>query len=175
MAGKPALRIGLVAAGYIGALLVASAVVAIRVANTSGPEAQAASGMYAFGDAFLFIAVFGMLALFPTGAALYWLRAFRRFWVVVGVLALSVAITGAAAAILFAVGRHADASSSLGAWAMFSVLRILLAPILLPAWLVGAFFAPCRSPRIALLVAAALELLVVAFAVVVWFVPLLFQ
>ena len=35
------LKVGIVAAGYIGAFLVASAVVAIRLANTRGADAQA--------------------------------------------------------------------------------------------------------------------------------------
>ena len=48
---KPSLKVAVVAGGYIVAFLMASAVVAIRVANTSGPDAQASSGMYTFGDA----------------------------------------------------------------------------------------------------------------------------
>jgi hypothetical protein len=90
---RAALKIGLIAAGYAGALLVASATVAIRVASTNGPDAQASSGMYAFGDSYLFIAVFGGLALVPTGALLYYLRPFRRFSVVLSGFGLVLAIT----------------------------------------------------------------------------------
>lgn len=67
---KPFLKSGVVAVGYIAAFLIASAAVGVRLANTSGPDAQASSGMYAFGDALLFVAVFGVAALVPTGAAL---------------------------------------------------------------------------------------------------------
>ena len=172
---RPALRIGFVAAGYVGAFLVASVAVSVRVAATSGPDAQASSGMYAFGDTYLFIAVFGLLALVPTGAALYFLRPYRPVWIALSALGLCVAITGVAAAVLFAIGRDAVAPSALAAWASFSVLRILLAPILAPAFLVVALFTPSRYPRFALLTATALELAVVAFAGVVWFVPLFFQ
>jgi hypothetical protein len=168
----PGLRTGFVAAGYVGAFLIASAAVAIRVASTSGPDAQASSGMYAFGDAYVFVAVFGLLALVPTGAALYFLRPYRRVWVVLSALSLCVAITGVAAAALFALGRHAAAPSALATWASLSVLRILLAPVLAPAFLVVALFSPHRFPRFALLAATAMELAVVAFAVLVWFVPL---
>jgi hypothetical protein len=63
-----------VTAGYVAAFLMASAAVAIRVASTSGPDAQASSGMYAFGDALLFVAVCGVAALVPTGVALFFLR-----------------------------------------------------------------------------------------------------
>ena len=171
----PLRRIALVAVGYVGALLIASVVVAIRVAATSGPDAQASSGMYAFGDAYLFIAVFGVLALVPTGAALYFLRPYRPVWIALSSVGVCVAITGVAAAVLFALGRDAAAPSTLAAWASFSVLRILLAPILAPAFLVVALFTPYRFPRLALLAATAMELAVVAFAGVVWFVPLFLQ
>jgi len=171
----PLRRIALVAVGYVGAFLIASVVVAIRVATTSGPDAQASSGMYAFGDAYLFIAVFGVLALVPTGAALYFLRPYRPVWIALSSVGVCVAFTGVAAVVLFALGRDTAAPSALAAWASFSVLRILLAPILAPAFLVVALFTPYRFPRLALLTATAMELAVVAFAGVVWFVPLFLQ
>ncbi len=104
---KPIFKIALVAGGYVAAFLMASAVVAIRVANTSGPDAQASSGMYAFGDAVLFVAVFGVAALVPTGAALFFLRPYRRVWTALSASGLAVAVTGIAAAVLFALGRSA--------------------------------------------------------------------
>ena len=75
---KAFFKVGVVAIGYSAAILLASAAVAIRVANTSGPDAQASSGMYAFGDALLFVTVFGISALVPTAAALGFLRPYRR-------------------------------------------------------------------------------------------------
>ena len=170
---RAALKIGLIAAGYAGALLVASATLAVRVASTSGPDAQASSGMYAFGDSYLFIAVFGVLALVPTGALLYYLRPYRRFSVVLAGFGLVLASTGVAAVMLYALGRDAAAPSFLAAAASFSVLRILLAPVLAPALLVVAMLTPHRFPRIALLTATFAELTVVAYAAFVWFLPLL--
>jgi len=172
---KPVFKLGLVAAGYVAAFLVASAVVAVRIANTSGPDAQASSGMYAFGDAYLFVATFGVLALVPTGAALYWLRPYRQFWVALSALGLGIAITGAAAGILFALGRHAEASSTLGAWASASVLRILFSPVLTPAFLVAALVTPYVGPRRVLFAATVVELAVVVYAGLVWFLPLFFD
>jgi hypothetical protein len=104
---KPFLEIAVVAGGYVVAFLMASAAAAVRVANTRGPDAQASSGMYAFGDALLFVAVFGVSALVPTGAVLFFLRPYRHFWIVLSALGLAVAFTGVTAVILFAVGRHA--------------------------------------------------------------------
>lgn len=171
---KPFLKSVVVAGGYIAAFLVASAAVAVHVAKTSGPDVQAASGMYAFGDTVFFAAVFGVLALVPTGAALFFLRPYQQFLKVLSALGLAVAITGIAAAILFAVGRHAT-PSPLATWAGISVLRILVAPLLALTFLVGTVFSPHRSSRFAFLVATILEIAVSVYGGFVWFVPLLFH
>ena len=70
-------KLGLVIGGYVAACLIASGVVYVWVLFTQGPIAQASSGMYAFGDLLLFIVIFGVLALIPTGLAVYFL--FRKF------------------------------------------------------------------------------------------------
>jgi hypothetical protein len=171
----PARRIGLIAGGYVGAFLVAAAAVAISTANRTVADAQASSGMYAFGDALLFIAVFGLLALVPTGGLLYVLRPYRGLWVVLSAMALSVAITGAAAASLFALGRDATPQSALANWAAFSILRILLTPVLAPALLVSGLLSPYRFARFALLTATVVEVAVGAYAGFVWFSPLFFH
>ena len=171
---KPRLKVVVIAAGYVAAFLVASAAVAIRVATTSGPDAQASSGMYAFGDTLLFVAVGGVAALVPTGGALFFLRPYRRFWTVLSALGLAVAVTGAGAAILFAVGRQA-APSGVATWAAFSVLRILLAPLLALTFLVCTILSPHRFSRLAFLAATVLEAAVSAYGGAVWFVPLFFQ
>jgi hypothetical protein len=171
---RPLFKGGLVACGYIAAVLLASAAVAIRIATTSGPEAQASSGMHAFGDALLFTAVFGVGALVPTGALLVFLRPYRRFWTALASLVLTVAITGVTAVVLFAVGRQSG-PSPLATWAGLSVLRILVAPLLALAFLVCAVLSPHRSPRLTLLAGAALETAVSAYGGFVWFVPLFFD
>jgi hypothetical protein len=171
---KPLVKSTLVAGGYMAAFLMASAAVAIHEANTNGPDAQAASGMYAFGDALLFVAIFGVSALVPTGAALFFLRPYRSFWTVLSALGLAVAVTGVAAAVLFTVGRNA-APSPLASWAAFSVLRILVSPLFALAFLVGAILAPPRSPRFPFLAATVMEAVVSTYGGFVWFVPLLFQ
>jgi hypothetical protein len=71
---KSFVKFGVVLAGYLAAVMAASAAVAVRVANTSGPDAQASAGMCVFGDGLLFVAVFSAVAIFPTGLALYFLR-----------------------------------------------------------------------------------------------------
>jgi hypothetical protein len=71
------MKLGLVRGGYLGACLVASGGVYVYQFFTQDPAAQASAGMNAFGDRILFAGVFGVLALFPTSLALYFL--FRRF------------------------------------------------------------------------------------------------
>ena len=164
-------KVSLIACGYVGAFLLASAVVAVRVAATSGPVAQASSGMYAFGDAVVFAGVFGVVALVPTGAGLFFLRSFRQFWTVLATFGLAVACTGLAATIFYAVGRGA-APSLIATLAMVSVLRILIAPLLALMFLVCTVFAPRRTPRFALLAATLIEAAVTAYAAAIWFLPL---
>ncbi len=165
---KPTVKVGLVAGGFVASFLVASAAVAIRVASTSGPDAQASSGMYSFGDSALFVTVFGVAALVPTAGALYLLRPYRRFWTVLSGFAVLVAVSGAVAAILFVVGRHAVGPSTLATWASLSVLRILVAPLLALVFLLAGEAAPHRSPRLALLAAAFVEVAVCACGGFVW-------
>src|SRR5262249_28307927 len=70
---RPLVQFGLVAGGYAAALAIAAAVVAVRVVESSGPVAQASSGMYAFGDLLTFLAVFGAASLVPTALGLFFL------------------------------------------------------------------------------------------------------
>jgi len=70
-------KLGLVIGGYVTACLVASGAVYVNQLFTQDAASQASAGMYAFGDVILFIGVFGVLALIPTGLALYFL--IRKF------------------------------------------------------------------------------------------------
>ena len=70
-------KLGLVIGGYVLACLIASTVVYVWQLFTQDASAQASAGMYAGGDFLLLIAVFGVLALFPTGLALFFL--IRKF------------------------------------------------------------------------------------------------
>ena len=70
-------KLGLVIGGYVAACLIASGVVYVYQLFTQGAASQASAGMFAFGNFILFVGVFGILALFPTGLALYFLL--RKF------------------------------------------------------------------------------------------------
>jgi hypothetical protein len=167
---KPLQKVGLVAGGYIVCFIMAFAAVAVHAAITASSAGQATGGMYAFGDTILFIAVFGVSALVPTGAALVFLRPYRSFWIALSALGAAVAVTGIAAAILFAVGRN-ESASRLATLAQLSVLRILVAPLLALAFLLCAVLSPRGTPRRALLTSAGVEMAVSAYGAAVWFIP----
>jgi hypothetical protein len=167
-------KVGVVAVGYLAALLIGFAAVAIHLAITSGPDAQASSGMYAFGDVLLFMAVSGVAALVPTGAALFFLRPYRRFWTVISAFGLGVAVTGLIAAALFALGTDV-APSPLARWDGLFVLRILVAPLLAVAFLVCTVLSPFHFPRLAFLAATVVEVAVSAYGGFVWLLPLIFD
>jgi len=85
-------KLGLVGAGYIGAFAMASAVVAVHIATTQGPDRRDYAAMFDFGDSLLFLGVFGLAAVPPTGAALFFLRPYPRFWRVLSSAAMVMAI-----------------------------------------------------------------------------------
>lgn len=64
-------KLGFVIGGYVVACLVAYG--AVYINDLFMDPAVASGGMSAFGDLILFVGVFGVLALFPTGLALYFL------------------------------------------------------------------------------------------------------
>ncbi len=168
---KSTLKLGLVLAGYIIAIVAASVAVAVRIYFTSGPEAQASSGMYAFGDLCLFVSVFGVVSLVPTGAVLFFLRSHRLLWIVLSVAAVTITGTGLATFIVFLVWRTAEGDSLFATWASLAPLRILAAPLLALAFLMSGLISPHRFSRIALVVAAVVEAAVSACAAVFWLNP----
>jgi len=166
---RPVVKAGLVVAGYIVAFALASAVLAIYVTVSNSPDRQSSGGMSAFGDSLFFLAVFAVAAVPPTGAALFFLRPYRSFWLVLSVAAVGIAITGLAAFIVYIAARTAGASSILRAWSGPAVLRILAAPLFALAFFLSGVFAPSRSFRIALLIAAASEAAVFGCIAFTWF------
>lgn len=161
-----AAKIGWIAGGYAAAVAIAAAAVGIHMAATGG---EASGGMQAFGDGMLFLAVFAVAAVAPSGAVLYLLRSWRAFWPPFSVAAVAVAATGLAALIVYVGARGAAPGSVLNDWSGFAVLRILLAPCCSLGFLVSGLFAPIRSSRIALFGAAVAEGLVFTCISLMWF------
>jgi len=166
--GKPAAKLGIVAAGYVVALAIAALVTSVYVASTSGPDRQTYGGMYAFGDSVLFLGVFGVAAIPATAAALFFLRPRRGVWRALSVGSLAIAATAVAAVALSIVSRSANASASVRSWSMAVPLRVFAAPLLALFFLLCAVFAPTRSARLCLLGASAIEMVVFVSVVFAW-------
>lgn len=168
-AWRPLLKAGSVLGGYSAALIAACVAVYVRQLHTQGPDAQASAGMYAFGDGMLFLAVFGGVALLPTGLGLYFLRPVRAFWTLLAIPALVLALTGPVCAGALELARHwQGAPVCVQVFASLGVLRMLVAPLLAPAFLLCTCLAPTRIARWALLAATGLEGLTAAYAAFQW-------
>jgi hypothetical protein len=80
LARANATRLKWIAAGYAASLLAAIATVVVYQAVADRPDAGASAGMYAFGDAVLFIGTWGTCSLAPTAALLYLFRRSKTLW-----------------------------------------------------------------------------------------------
>lgn len=153
------------AGGFLAAFAVAVVAVMIREHLTDGPDAQASSGMYAAGDMFLGIAVFGLLSLAPLALGLYWLRPVARFWAVLVWLAGLLAVTGPLAVLVSGWLRQPA-----GNWAFLADLRVILMPLVALAMATTGLFAPQPRARWVLIGAAVVEGSIFAGVVLVKFV-----
>lgn len=165
---SPAAKAGIVAGGYVAAFLIATGVVWIYVSQTMGPDRDASSGMYAFGDAMLFLVMFSAAAVIPTGAGLYFLRPYRPFWIALSGAALIIAATGVAAIVTYFATRSAEQHSVLHLWGAFAVLRLLVAPIFAGGFFGAGILAPGGRWRPILFIASAIEAAIFACMVLAW-------
>lgn len=166
---KTSTKIFLVGSGYLAALVVAAVAVWIYATLTAGSVRDASSGMYAFGDAVLFLGTFTLAAVPATCAGLFFLRPFPLFWRVLVAGAFAMAATGVVVLVDFLVTQRAPANSFLGGWAMLSPIRVILAPLLAIGVGLCGLFAPTRFTRLAFLGAAATEAVVFVWVALVWF------
>ena len=160
--------------GYVAAILLAFGVVFIYINFTSGPYRDASSGMYAFGDSLLFIAVFGVISTIPTGLALVFLRQSRKFWIALCVVALVVASTSlAAVAVILLESRKLMFSASL--WPGLSAIRLFMSPFIAASVGLSALFAPEAGFRRYLFGAAAMEGVSSVYGFFHWYALLFFR
>ena len=172
----PALaKAGIVIGGYAVAILLAICAVALHVKLTSGPEGDASSGMYACGDALLFVAVFGIVSTIPTGLAFVFLRQCRSFWVACSVVALFVASTSLATVVLNVLAPRVTLGAFLNAWETLAFPRIFLSPFLAASFSLSALIAPEARYRWYLFGAACMEGVSSVYGFFHWFAPLFFQ
>jgi hypothetical protein len=113
----------------------------------------------------------GIAAVPASGAALFFLKPYRSFWLALSVAALGMAATGLAAVIGYVAARTADAPPLLQTWSALAVLRILVAPLFALSFLLCGLLAPNRFSRFALLLATVVEAAVFAYVAIIWFHP----
>src|SRR5262245_19898248 len=112
----------------------------------------ASQGMAAFSESVVFLCVFAAVSIFPTGAALYFLRPVPRFWSAASWAALLFAITN-----LWAIGVWV-LESSLGPWGAVAFMRVLfVSPFSGAGFAISGVFAPEWRWRKRLFLAAAIE------------------
>jgi hypothetical protein len=157
--------------GYIGALAIACAVVAIYIATTNGPDRQQYAAMFDFGDSILFLAVLVLASVPATAAGLYFLRPHPLFWSRLSYAAILVAATGIAALLSYIFQRFFGQGGILAFWSALTPLRILAAPGFGLIFLLCAIFAPNRSARIILFVSTVTEFIAFIYVALIWFRP----
>jgi hypothetical protein len=155
------MKVGVVLGGYAVAFAIASGLVYLRQLATSPADLAGSPGMYAFGDMTLFLAVFTLVAMLPTGFALYYLRPFEKLWLVLSGFALAIAITAPVGAILSAMTMHLmgprEPWSPLAFAGEIGFIRTMAAPLPFMVFLTFAIFAPSRRTRWSMLAATGLE------------------
>ena len=164
-AGRKAL---LVLAGYGLAIVVAYVGVEIYIALTPYVDRVGESGMTAFGDSLVFLGLFGMASLPATGAALYFLRDVRAFWVVAAALAALFALDALAALWVILFPRATPPATWFDFLVDLSPIRALIAPLFAMAFLLAGVVARWRWARVTLLGAGAIEAAVFVCAMLHW-------
>jgi hypothetical protein len=162
---RPSARVGTVLLGFVVALVLAWVAVMLRQRATQSAEAQASSGMYAFGDFVLGVAVFAAVAVVPTGLALAWLRPVAWFWSVTVGTAMLWTFTGCLALV-----AAIAASGSTPPWLSGAHARIGIMPLSALAFGTTALFAPRLRHRWLLLATALTDAALFAGVVFVKFI-----
>jgi hypothetical protein len=165
---RPAAKVGVVVGGYVAALLVAIAVVAVYVHLTDSPDRDLYSGMYAFGEGLLFLAALTLASLPATAAALYFLRPYRAFWIAISLASLAYTTTAIPAVIDHFTVRPLGEPMS-GSSALLS-LRLVLAPFPGFVFFLAGLFAPGLWFRLALFGAMLIEAGAFSCLVASWFI-----
>lgn len=172
MLAKRFVKIGIVIAGYVFAVVGASVALYVRLLFTDTAAAQAASGMYAFGDDMLFGGMLGLLSLIPTLLAFYFLRPLEKLWRWFAAACLVFALMGI---LLTLIGMVINGSGAYHdpIWAVVSflgLLHIFGVPLFFAGFVVLAVIAPMGGSRRLMLFAAAAEMFTGLYTLVMLFV-----
>ena len=155
-------KLGIVLAGYAVAAIVSGVAVGIYDRRFTPADNQAMGGMIAGGEMIYGAGVFALVALLPTGLALWFLRRSRRSWSVFSLSCLAFAVIGLASVLTPLVVRPTVASQvpALEIIFLVSLVQMLGSPLWVASFGVFALLAPARDLRWRLLAAAAIEVVI---------------
>lgn len=157
-------KVGIVLAGYVLAFVGSAVAVAIYDRQFTPADNQAMGGMIAGGEMMYGAGMFLFLALAPTGLALWFLRASRRFWLVFSNLVVAFAAVGLVAAVTTTLMRSGPELPWLGLFGFLGLAQMLSSPLWIGGFAGFALIAPDRVSRRRMLVAAATEVAVAGCA-----------
>jgi hypothetical protein len=158
---RPLFKVAAVLGGYVVAIVAGCGAQYVGILGAQGPDVEASAGMYAVGDAIVFVAVFGVVSLLPTALALYFLRPFGAFWSALSIASVALAVTGVGAMLLMRSASSEALDHPLGgASVLAAFLLIAVAPLLAGGFFISALVAPTRSARWTLVAAAIVEAVV---------------
>jgi hypothetical protein len=163
---KPWKKVGIVLAGY-GLALIASVVsVVIYDSHFTAADNQTSGGMIAGAELIYGTGVFLLVALAPTGLALWFVRKSRPVWTWFTGLGLAFAVLGLAA-VLFTLTIHEPPRAVFTEiTSVIGVAQMLGSPLWVGGFALFAWLAPAPDLRRGLLVAAVIEVAVAACAFV---------
>jgi hypothetical protein len=165
-------KLALVLAGYALALAGSALSMVLYDRGFSAADSQAMGGMIAGGGMLLGAGVFGLGSLAPTGLALWYLRGSQRFWSMFSAAGVAFALAGLAAVLgTLATSAAMAQLPALALVGLMGMVQMLGAPLWIGSFLLFALLAPARHPRRRLLLAAAIEGVIGACALVHFLVP----
>lgn len=165
-------KVGAVIGGYLLALLAGCGAMAGYQRRFSPTDMQTMGGMIAGGEMLYGGAVLALIALVPTGLALWFLRRRRGLWSALSVAGLIFAVLGLGAAIAVLASRGSGPTRSVPILAieLLGIVQMLGSPLWTSAFVLFAMLAPAPDLRRRMLVAAAIEI-IVALCALVHFLP----
>jgi hypothetical protein len=161
---KPWMKVGIVFAGYCLALIASVAFVAIYDAHFTAADNQTSGGMIAGAELIYGTGIFLLVALAPTGLALWFVRKSRWVWPWFTGLGIAFAILGLPAVLLTLTIHEPPRALFIELVSVIGVFQMLGSPLWVGGFALFAWLAPERNLRRGMLFAAAIELAVAACA-----------
>jgi len=154
-------KLAIVLAGYALAFVVSGVTVAIYDRRFTPADNQAMGGMIAGGEMIYACGVFLVVALVPTGLALWFLRRHRPSWSVLTIACLAFAVAGLVAVLATAATRGTPPRAPLLVLVeLFGLAQMLGSPLWIAGFGLFALLAPARDLRIRMVVAIAFEVVI---------------